>query len=166
MTYSYKKRYLPHIEISDSTYFITFNTMQRRILKSVERDKIFQSIHFHNERKYDLIAALVMPDHVHLILSPLKKGEIYYSLSEILHSIKSYSAQEINKMNNEKGSIWQDENYDNIIRDENDLHKKMMYIINNPVKKNLVDVAEEYKWLYVKGFIEKNMEYQYRISLQ
>ena len=158
MTYKYRKRNLPHIEISESAYFITFNTIGRRILKPEERDIVFNSILFHAGKKYTLFSSVIMPDHVHLILSPFKKDVDFYSLQEILHSIKSYSSLQINKINNQKGNIWQAENYDNVIRDEIDLYRKLTYVLNNPVKKQLVENIEEYRWIYVKNFIERNLE--------
>ena len=90
-----------------------------------------------------------MPDHVHLILQPLEKtNNSFYSLAEILHSIKSYSANQINKMLKNTGKmpvppkVWLDENYDRIIRDNNEFQEKMNYIINNPAKTNLVEAAK------------------------
>ena len=89
-----------------------------------------------------------MDDHAHCILQPMEimiKEQArrpvplrpvplempvtpeYYSLSQITHSIKSYSANRIQKLLNIKGSIWQDENYDRIIRDENEYLEKMNY---------------------------------------
>ena len=158
MTFKYRKRNLPQIEISERTYFITFNTLRRRILKPEERDIVFNSILFHTGKKYILISSVIMPDHVYLILSPFKKDVDFYSLQEILHSIKSYSSLQINKINNQKGNIWQAENYDNVIRDEIDLYRKLTYVLNNPVKKQLVENIEEYRWIYVKNFIERNLE--------
>ena len=75
----------------------------------------------------------------------------YYSLSQITHSIKSYSANRIQKLLNIKSNIWQDENYDRIIRDEHEYLEKMNYIINNPLKPGLVGKLEDYKWLFYKG---------------
>jgi len=97
-----------------------------------------------------------MPDHVHLILQPLEKTKnSFCSLSEILHSIKSYSANQINKIHKTTGKIpvpprvWLDENYDRIIRNNKEFQEKMNYIINNPAKTNLVEAAKDYKWLYI-----------------
>ena len=45
--------------------------------------------------------------------------------------------------------VWLDENYDRIIRDNKEFQEKMNYIINNPVKTNLVEAAKDYKWLYI-----------------
>lgn len=79
----------------------------------------------------------------------------FYSLAEILHSIKSYSASKVNKLLGKSGSLWLDENFDRIVRDESELLEKMNYIMNNPVKVGLVNKAVEYKWLYLEG-MQKN----------
>ncbi|MEK6552808.1 MAG: transposase, partial [Bacteroidota bacterium] len=61
---------------------------------------------FHNNKKYKLYAFVIMPDHVHLLLQPLEKTKnSFYSLSEILHSIKSYSANQINKIHKSTGKM-------------------------------------------------------------
>ena len=79
-------------------------------------------------------------------------------LSRIMHSIKSFTAHEMNKMLNRKGKVWQGENYDRIIRDEDEYLEKIKYIADNPIKANLADGYEDYKWLYVKGWIDVNLE--------
>jgi len=149
----YKK--LPHIEVPGHPYFISFRTKQSRIFNSKEKDIIFETIKFHNGKKYYLISFVIMSDHVHLMLNPLEKEDGFYDMSEIMHSVKSYSSQRINKMNNQKGNIWQADYYDKIIWSEKDLLTKLNYIIYNPVKSKLVEYFEEYKWLYVKDFLER-----------
>ena len=62
-----------------------------------------------------------METHVHEVLQPLEESkDTYYSLAQIMHSIKSYSANRIQRLLNRKGSVWLDENYDRIIRDDED----------------------------------------------
>ena len=93
------RRNLPHWERPESIYFITFRTFKQVILTEESRNILFNSILFHNNKKYKLYAFVIMPDHVHLLLQPLeKRNNSFYSLAEILHSIKSYSANQINKM--------------------------------------------------------------------
>jgi len=77
-----------------------------------------------------------MPDHVHIIAKPLpKQGDQYWDLSEILHSIKSFSANKINELEEKTGSsVWQTESYDRIIRDVHELLTEITYIHYNPVK--------------------------------
>ena len=88
--------HLPHLELPDSYYFTTTCTKVRGVLTSEERDAVLSAIRFMDGKKYTLDAAVVMPDHFHLLLHPTQKEDGgYYSLSEIFHSIKSYSAKRI-----------------------------------------------------------------------
>ena len=90
--------YLPHIELPGSWYAANTKTWNGRILSEKDRDIVWKSAFFHDGSKYELDAIVVMPDHFHVILHPLLKNTSgYYSLREISHSIKSYSAMEILK---------------------------------------------------------------------
>ena len=90
--------------------------------------------HFAGSR-YDLGAWCVMPNHVHMILSP-RDGE---SLSEILHSIKRFSAREANKVLGREGAFWQKESYDHIISDGEEFGNQTRYVLGNPESAGLVD---------------------------
>ena len=83
--------------------------------------------HFDAER-YDLVAWVVMPNHVHALLTP-RSG---FALGKILHSWKSFSAHEINKQAVRQGDVWQDESYDHIVRDPDSLWHFAKYIVDNP----------------------------------
>ena len=78
------------------------------------------------------------------------------TLSKIMHSIKSFTAHEINKMLNKKGKFWQDESMDKVIRSEKEFIEKINYIVNNPIKAHLAHGYTDYKWLYIKGWINDN----------
>lgn len=145
------RRNLPHFESPGSVYFITFRTFKNLVLPEVARDIVFNSILYWNNKKFNLYTAVIMPNHAHLILQPLEKFlNSFFSLSEILHSIKSYSSNKINKILKRSGTLWLDENFDRIVRDEEELVEKINYIINNPLKSGLVSNQEDYKWLYWK----------------
>ncbi len=94
--------------------------------------------HFDGER-YDLASWCVMPNHVHLIIRP-KEG---HSLSDILHSIKSFSAKEANRILKRDGEFWQSESYDRIIRDQVEFANQQNYLLTNPEKANI----SNWKWL-------------------
>jgi putative DNA methylase len=93
-----------------------------------------------------------MPDHVHALIEPLEtsSGE-YFDLSQVLHSIKSYTAHEINTLLKRTGPLWEEESWDRIIRDENDYREKWEYILNNPIKAGLCDKGESYPFLWSEG---------------
>ncbi|MBI2812700.1 MAG: hypothetical protein HYX71_00245 [Opitutae bacterium] len=95
-----------------------------------------------------------MPDHVHALLEPhpRKKTEdgapVFRPLNEILHSVKSFTAHEINKATGTSGPVWEKETFDRLIRGENDLMEKFLYIVNNPHAANLVRPGEDYPFLW------------------
>jgi len=93
-----------------------------------------------------------MPDHVHLIFTPLinpVKGE-FYSLAEIMGGIKGASAQLINRELGRVGRVWQTESFDRVLRCSESLDAKIAYIIENPVRAGLVSAPTEYEWLWVR----------------
>jgi len=90
--------------------------------------------HFHGDH-YELIAWAIMPNHVHIVVRPL--GE--HQLPDILHAWKSFTAKQANKVLNRSGQFWQDEYYDHLIRDEEDLHHALQYVISNPEHAGLDD---------------------------
>ena len=146
------RRNLPHWQSPGSVYFITFRTYKDVVLSEDARDIVLDSILFWKDKKFSLYGAVVMPDHIHLILQPLEKSQqCFYSLAEILHSIKSYSAKKVNQLSGKSGVVWLDENFDRIVRDDEELLEKMTYIKNNPVKTGLVEKAADYKWLFIEG---------------
>lgn len=137
-------RNLPHWKLKGATYFITFNTKESTLSKQ-EQKLVLQHIKNGNNKYYNLYAAVVMPDHVHLILLPNNT----YDLAQILKGIKGASARKINQKRKSSGPIWMQESYDRIIRDENEFLEKMNYIVNNPVKKGLADNPLKYHGLYI-----------------
>ena len=98
-------------------------------------------LHFDGER-YRLHAWVVMPSHVHVLATPLHG----YSLSSIVHSWKSFTAKEANRILGRSGAFWQEEYYDRAIRDETHFARATEYIEWNPVKAGLC--AEPEEWGY------------------
>ncbi|MFO1487177.1 MAG: primosomal protein N' [Verrucomicrobiota bacterium] len=144
---------MPHFEIPGKTYHVTWRTRGNLKLSPEACQKTLDAcVHWHG-RKMRCYLACVMPDHVHLLIQPLPVQKSVstevHSLSEILHSIKSFSAHESNRVMNRIGPLWQDESYDRMIRSESDLHEKWNYIWNNPRDARLVGPTEEYPFLWM-----------------
>ena len=76
-----------------------------------------------------------MPDHVHMIFTPLVDLE----KSEHL----------INRQLGRTGQVWQEESFDRVLRVSEKLDEKMAYILDNPMRKGLVSSPEEYRWLWI-----------------
>lgn len=90
--------------------------------------------HFDGER-YALGEFVIMPTHVHVLVTPAP-GE---DLSAILQSWKSHSAEAVNAAIGGSESLWMDENFDHIVRNEEQLRYFEGYIRENPVKAGLTE---------------------------
>ena len=161
---------LPHIYKEGCTYFATFclvdavpeRRRKRRLKSNVDLDDIEQwydpptttgscilrdsraasivenaLLHFQGER-YSLSAWSVMPNHVHTVVTPNANQH----LSKILHSWKSFSAHEINKVLGRNGSVWEKESFDHLVRSERAFERFVAYTENNPVVAGLCDSPE------------------------
>jgi REP element-mobilizing transposase RayT/tRNA1(Val) A37 N6-methylase TrmN6 len=80
--------------------------------------------------RYHLGEWVVMPNHVHVVVTPLGN----HKLSEITHSWKSFTANQINKYLNRRGQLWQKESYDQIVRSPQHLERVQTYIANHAPK--------------------------------
>jgi REP element-mobilizing transposase RayT len=150
-THPYRyRRNLPHIQRADSPTFFTFATLNRLRLSCSARGVVLNACLFWDREKIDVLAAVVMPDHAHLICNfhRNESGDLI-PFREVLQSIKGYSAYNINRLSGERGHIWQDESFNRVVRVDDDLRAKIEYLKENPVRCNLVSTPEQYPWLYV-----------------
>jgi REP element-mobilizing transposase RayT len=83
--------------------------------------------------RYRLSAWVVMPNHVHFLAAP-RDGQ---SLSKIMHSIKSYTSQEANKILLRKGRFWFEDYFDRYIRNARHFENAISYVESNPVRAGL-----------------------------
>lgn len=92
--------------------------------------------------KYRLIAWVIMPNHVHLLLQVLDG----HTLSSVMHSIKSFTASQANKLLGLEGRFWSPDFFDRFIRDRIHFRHVREYIEENPVKANLCGTSGEWPW--------------------
>ena len=151
------RRHLPHWQSPGCVYFVTFRTYLSHILDDTSKSIIYDNIIHYSNLKYKLYSFVVMPDHVHIILSPNEiTQDKYYNLSDIMQAIKGFAAKKIIKhlksqvlrSNKLTQHVFQSESFDRIIRNDTEFIEKMKYVSDNPAKKELVNNGEEYKWLY------------------
>lgn len=88
--------------------------------------------HFVGER-YSRYAWVVMPNHVHALFSLL--GD--HKLEDVVQNWKSFSAHEINHRLQRKGSLWQRDYFDRLIRTRKHFDYCVSYICENPEKARL-----------------------------
>lgn len=105
-------------------------------------------LYFDGDR-YRLHAWCVMPNHVHVLLTPI--GD--YTLSAIVHGWKSYTAKQINMILVRTGKVWFEEYFDRKIRNEKHFEDAYFYIEQNPVKAKLC--AEAIEWDYSSASFSK-----------
>lgn len=89
-------------------------------------------LHFHRER-YSLHCFAVMPNHVHVVVQPLAD----WQPEALLHSWKSFTANQLNSRLGTTGPLWQQDTWNRIIRDQEHWFRVMRYVIHNPDKAGL-----------------------------
>jgi REP element-mobilizing transposase RayT len=94
-----------------------------------------------------------MPDHVHLIFTPIidEQRQEISPLAHIMNAIKGASAHNINKALHRSGKVWQAESFDHVIRSSESLDAKVQYLLENPVRKRLVNRWQQYPWMWQKS---------------
>ena len=126
-----------------STYFITASTSQRKQLFQAERMAgllVDVLLHYRRQEKYKLHEFVIMPDHFHLLITP---GE---SLEKSLQLIKGGFSFRAKKELGFRGEIWEKSFYDHRLRDLAEYERCREYIRQNPVKRGLAAVAEEFPY--------------------
>ena len=112
-------------------------------------NEVEQSLLFFDGARYRLHAWCLMPNHVHVIATPL--GE--WTLSTILHSWKSFTAKKVNSLRAMEGTLWAPEYFDRAIRDETHYSNALEYVAMNPVMAGLCRQPED--WRFSSAWREK-----------
>ena len=98
-------------------------------------------LHFDGER-YRLHAWCVMPNHVHVLATPLAG----HALSKLVHGWKSFTARHVNEALGRTGPVWLSEYFDRKIRNERHYEVARYYIEQNPVKAGLCTDAAQWRF--------------------
>ena len=86
-----------------------------------------------------------------MIFSVLRNPEgENYTFAEVLGPIKGYTAHTINKQMKRHGQVWQDESFDHVLRSDEKLEVRVEYLRQNPVRRGLVKIPEQYRWLWAE----------------
>ena len=104
------------------------------LLREPKLSKLVEdAFHFFDGERYLLGTYVMMPNHVHVLVRPIEG----HTLSEILHSWKSFTSNKINEALDQHGTVWLDESFDCLVRNEAQLEKYAAYIRENPAKAGL-----------------------------
>jgi len=133
------------ISLPGVCYFITTNVERGRppIPFPAGAELIIESLRWlRDEGRVWRAGYVIMNDHTHFMI--VLRGE--HTLASALRSLKTFTAQRINSLLGRAGAYWQAGYYDHAIRDEPDFWTRLNYMHNNPVRRHLVERAEEYAY--------------------
>ena len=105
---------------------------------------------YRNLGHYALHAFVVMPEHFHVLITPAKE----VTLERAVQFIKGGSAHRIREERNMMFPVWQRGFSDHRVRDYGDYEAHVRYIEQNPVKRGLVEFANDYKWSSASRSVE------------
>ena len=135
----------PWDEVTEESYHERFTRRMERWLDAGHgacmlrekrcRDIVSECLHHFSGIRYDLAAWVIMSNHAHVLVCPLRE----WRLDRILHTWKSFTANRINEITGKRGPLWMDESFDHIVRDKAALERFVKYIRNNPGKAGLRD---------------------------
>jgi REP element-mobilizing transposase RayT len=143
---AFYRRRLPHIRADGSIYFVTWRLCPGRVdLSFDERGCIAQALRYFDAARHSLHAYVVMNDHIHVLVEPHPDC----SLSDILHSWKSFTARQMQRDHGRSGVVWQDESFDHVIRSDAEYREKRDYILQNAFKR--WPELDGYPWQWARG---------------
>ena len=139
------RRRLPHWRLDGAPYFVTWRVERGQPdLAPDERTCVSEAIRFFDLERYELIAFVVMNDHVHVVLTPLGR----YRLERVIHSWRSYTTNVLRR-GGRQGRVWQPDYMDRIIRNDEELRQTAEYVLNNPVQR--WPGVQDYRWVWASG---------------
>ena len=118
------------------THAITLLTHQRRALfaRTANADLCLELLFRNREQsRYQLHAFAIMPDHLHLLLTPSSEQ----TLPRCIQFVKGGLSHAIRDQFH--GELWHPGHYEHRIRDAEDFHNQKTYIAQNPERRHLVD---------------------------
>ena len=131
-----------HATNNAQTYFVTSDTWQRRALFRTETwaRLFFKILLYYRGESYLLHEFVLMPDHFHLLITPMG------ALERSVQLIKGGFSHQVKKELGSNAEIWRRGFADHRIRDFEDYDKHLHYIHLNPVKKHLCAIPAEYRY--------------------
>lgn len=129
------------IRPEDEVYFLTICCQppgKNQLCHDALATALFETVTFRNDNGvWYAHTFLLMPDHVHALVSFPATGK---TITTIVSQWKEWTAKQL-------GIQWQTDFFEHRLRGEEGLRQKTDYILHNPVRKGLVQSAED--WLYV-----------------
>ena len=107
-------------------------------------DDLQKRLHHFQDERYFLACWAIMPNHCHLVMRPAGN----YELEDLLGAMKGVNSRAINNAIGGTGSLWAEESYDRIVRDDEHLFRIVRYIGRNPQKAGLTQENSWRRWIH------------------
>jgi putative transposase len=136
----------------DRTFFITTVTWQHTpLFRSQPKAELMMDVllHYREQMRYVLHEFVIMPDHLHLLLTP--GADI--SLERALQLIKGGFSFRLGKAR--RGLVWQESFTNHRVRDQHDYERHAAYTRMNPVRACLVERPEMYPYSSASARFER-----------
>jgi putative transposase len=118
-----------------------FRTGPRYLVQPEVAHIVVEAIEYRHPMQYELHNYVVMPNHVHLLITPS------IEVPRLTQSLKRHTARQANLVLGSMGkAFWQDESYDRLVRSRDEFQRVAWYIDNNPVKAGLAPRPESFPW--------------------
>ena len=145
--------YLPHCDGADLIQHIVFGTVgagddaqkqfgERLMSDPQIADLVQDALLFFDSERYSVFAWCVMSNHVHIVV----RQHEGWPLARVVHSWKSFTANEINRILRRTGAVWHREYFDRFMRNDDELASVIQYVELNPVRAELVERPEDWRW--------------------
>jgi len=141
---------LQHRTMPGCTFFVTTKSFQSTSLFQVQAAAdiiVAKLLHYRDAGAYQLHTFVLMPNHLHLLLTPSSTC----SLERVMQLIKGGSSYEIHKQLGSRREIWQSGFHEATIRDAADYHSRIRYIHQNPVAAQLAENPADWRWSSAGG---------------
>lgn len=138
--------------IFERMFFVTTVTWQRTpLFRNLQRAELMMDVleHYREQKKYDLHEFVIMPDHLHLLITPAPE----ISLERAVQLIKGGFSYRLGKA--KRGLVWQESFTNHRIRDEQDYARHAEYIRMNPVRAQLAERPELYRYSSASAKFQK-----------
>ncbi len=123
-------------------YFLTFCVARREMVLANEATFAAFQTAIRRLMKWNVIAAVLMPDHVHLLIAPKDREE---AVGDAAGALKRWIRREVRAK-----WRWQSGSFDRLLRSDESAYEKWQYIRENPVRAGLVEKWQD--WPYRIGF--------------
>ncbi len=131
-------------------WYLDTNLEGNHWLKNPEIVQILkESFHFWDKKSYELIAYTILSNHFHIVLDMTDETRHTKPLYRIMQTMKSYTANIANKALSRTGTFWQEESYDHVVRNAQELKNIITYVLENPVNAGLVEDWQKYPHSFV-----------------